>query len=311
MQETKQFPQRLAATAWHLADNGQGKIIGFSGTNDGHRLLPVEVHQSDPDEATLKATNGKMLAIILDNPCYGTILEETDPQSGQSKPLWQSLLDTAASMKMDALIDCGALLAGISIRCIVWQNGYDNALWIGIRRYRVMSKQSKTVFAACSKAAGYILPRLDFQRFMGVCFFNSKDKQWVVLEARGRCMPKGCSPVAERECFALFDDARCRGADLKVGAFARGKIECDAAPNIHPVVSPNKLSATSGLVDYSCHCIPVLEAASSTLARLLANHTKLAAPRFLFHPLQSTVCSTAAASRCCGLADLGSGHDQG
>lgn len=33
-----------------------------------------------------------------------------------TKPLWQSLLDLAAAKKMDALIDCGALLAGVSGR---------------------------------------------------------------------------------------------------------------------------------------------------------------------------------------------------
>ena len=68
----------------------------------------------------------------------------------------------------------------------------------------------------CRRAADYILPLLDSQRFKGVCFFSPDSKQWMILEARGRCLPKRCSPVAERECFAVFDDARCRGADLKV-----------------------------------------------------------------------------------------------
>eukprot|EP00967_Tisochrysis_lutea_P133638 scaffold234826_cov19-Tisochrysis_lutea.AAC.1 len=28
--ETKQYPSRLARSAWHLADNAQGRIVGFS-----------------------------------------------------------------------------------------------------------------------------------------------------------------------------------------------------------------------------------------------------------------------------------------
>lgn len=31
VQETKMYPSRLAATAWHLAGNKQGRIVGFSG----------------------------------------------------------------------------------------------------------------------------------------------------------------------------------------------------------------------------------------------------------------------------------------
>lgn len=43
----------------------------------------------------------------------------------------------------------------------------------------------------------------------------------MVLEARGRCLPLSRAPVSERDAFAIFDDAHCRGADLKVGP-ARG-----------------------------------------------------------------------------------------
>lgn len=71
--ETKQFPKRLACNAWHLADNAQGKIVGFSGTNDNHRLLPLQVKQHTVDELSLKATNGKMLAVILNNQIYSTL----------------------------------------------------------------------------------------------------------------------------------------------------------------------------------------------------------------------------------------------
>eukprot|EP00854_Cymbomonas_tetramitiformis_P000643 gene643-1076_t len=40
--ETMQYPQRLIANAWHLADNAAKRAGGFSGTNDNHRLLPLQ-----------------------------------------------------------------------------------------------------------------------------------------------------------------------------------------------------------------------------------------------------------------------------
>jgi hypothetical protein len=72
-QETQQYPQRLVASAWHLADNPSGCVVGFSGTNDNHRLLPLQVKQHLEVETTLRATNGKMLAVMLANREYGTL----------------------------------------------------------------------------------------------------------------------------------------------------------------------------------------------------------------------------------------------
>ena len=68
-------------------------------------------------------------------------------------------------------------------------------------------------------AAEYILPQLDHTTHQGVTFFDARARPpaWMVLELRGRCMPRSSAPVEERETFAIFDDARCRGADLKVG----------------------------------------------------------------------------------------------
>lgn len=49
------------------------QVVGFSGTNDNHRLLPLQVRQHLEVEQSLKATNGKMLALLLENPCYDTL----------------------------------------------------------------------------------------------------------------------------------------------------------------------------------------------------------------------------------------------
>ena len=46
--EMQQYPQRLVGNPWHLAHNGKGNIVGFSGTNDNHRILPLQMCQYFP-----------------------------------------------------------------------------------------------------------------------------------------------------------------------------------------------------------------------------------------------------------------------
>lgn len=48
--------------------------VGFSGTNDNHRLLPLQVQQADMTcKPHLAATNGKMLHVLLDLARYSTL----------------------------------------------------------------------------------------------------------------------------------------------------------------------------------------------------------------------------------------------
>jgi hypothetical protein len=69
--ETVQYPHKIVATPWDLANNPQGQCMGFSGTDDNRLLLPLQVHQHRvEDSQELRATNGMMLACILENPEY-------------------------------------------------------------------------------------------------------------------------------------------------------------------------------------------------------------------------------------------------
>ncbi|KXZ49831.1 hypothetical protein GPECTOR_19g282 [Gonium pectorale] len=178
--ETCQLPQRLAASAWHLADGGaNGQVVGFSGTNDNQRLLPLQVHQARLEEPSLRATNGKMLHVILNT----TLGFKTLPREDGGPPVWQVLLRAAVQQGAAALLDCGALLAGTTNRA----------------------------------AAEFLLPLLlDASRFQGVCFFDEQLRAWAVLDRSGRLLRRGASPIAERDTFAIFDEARCRGADLQL-----------------------------------------------------------------------------------------------
>jgi hypothetical protein len=44
-----------------------------AGTNDNHRLLPLQVQQYLEVEDGLRGTNGKMLAVLLENPRFNTL----------------------------------------------------------------------------------------------------------------------------------------------------------------------------------------------------------------------------------------------
>ncbi len=150
--ETRQYPQRLGASAWDLAAAGD-RVVGFSGTNDNHRLLPLRVHQAPAEDPQLRATNGRMLHVILQHSRGFHALPAAEvcgwcgkrsqgtaysmhkvghaiknayathhhfgmraPQDAGGTPVWQSLLQTALAQGAHAVLDCGALLAGTSNR---------------------------------------------------------------------------------------------------------------------------------------------------------------------------------------------------
>jgi hypothetical protein len=184
--ETQQHPQRLVTSAWHLMNNG-GHVVGFSGTNDNRRLLPLHVSQNLLADQTgaiareLRATNGKMLDLIRRK----TQDEIEVLPSSHEKPLWKATLERAIELKVDVLIDSGGLMAGQSNKF----------------------------------AAQWVLRRLP-ETFRGVVFFSVKKRQWIVLDRENRCLPRDRSPIQEIDCFAYFDESRCRGADLKLGVHA-------------------------------------------------------------------------------------------
>eukprot|EP00899_Mesostigma_viride_P005774 jgi/Mesvir1/15198/Mv06434-RA.1 len=111
--ETNQFEKRMSASAWDLAQasGSNGTVIGFSGTNDLHRLMPLQVRQNDLP--ALQGTSGKMLDLLLREEerdgSYTTLKAGTGPS-------WQAALDLCMARGVDALLDAGAFLVGASNR---------------------------------------------------------------------------------------------------------------------------------------------------------------------------------------------------
>ena len=179
------YPQRLVATPWHLAFNKDDCCVGFSGTNDNHLVLPLQLQQYLPWETEhsiwrkLLSTNGKMLYVVITKT---SSCEELGAHGRIYEMLLQFITD---NRNIDALIDCGALLAGISNRNV----------------------------------AEYLSENLLFKskgNLRGITFYDESTKEWMILEQSGRCLLKNRSSLKEKDTFALFDEPRCRGVDLKL-----------------------------------------------------------------------------------------------
>eukprot|EP01080_Neovahlkampfia_damariscottae_P011886 gene11886-5213_t len=178
--DTAQYPKRISASAWDLAD---GKwTIGFSGTNDNHILYPLQVKQKEPNIPALIGINGKMLDLILKKTIDFNILDNSKLSS--TNTVGHLLLDFAIKSKANALIDTGSLLAGIS---------NDVAAQLMIQDSSFNSQ------------------------FRGVCYFNTNDGRWVIIDGKTRKITeRNISHIPEKDTFVIFDEARTRGADMKL-----------------------------------------------------------------------------------------------
>ena len=178
------YPQRLVATPWHLAFNKDNCSIGFSGTNDNHLVLPLQLKQYLPwgtDHSVwrnLLSTNGKMLDLVI---AKTRICKELS--DGRANKLLLQFI--TSNRHVDALIDCGALLAGISNRHVA------------------------------DHLADQLLPYSN-SNLKGITFYDDAAKEWMILERSGRCLSRSQSSLKEKDTFALFDEPRCRGVDLKL-----------------------------------------------------------------------------------------------
>lgn len=81
------------------------------------------------------------------------------------------------------------------------------------------------LFTWCRHAAQYIrqaMKQSTHSSYQGVCYFDTDQRQWVIDDIQGRSLPRHASPIAERDAFVISDEARCRGADLKLKQQAVG-----------------------------------------------------------------------------------------
>ena len=193
--ETRVSPSYIATNAWLLAENNEGFVYGFSGTNDNHRIWPLQVRKNpDGSLPSLASTNGKMLELIHNNPRYITLVEREEDAAATSATS-SALLQLVVQDGAQALVDCGALLGCMDSK----------------------------------EAAAYLLSEEGNlpEAFPGVVYFDASEGtaavggSWMVLDRVGRRVPLAQSPIKASEAFCIYDEARCRGADLKLSPEAK------------------------------------------------------------------------------------------
>ena len=201
--ETMQFPYRLSMNAWHLSYNSAADISGFSGTNDNKSLLPLHVEVDTPDVAELQATDGKMLHLIMSKSRVHLLLVDS------GAPVWKELIRAAVDAECAAIIDAGALMAGLNNR----------------------------------EAATEIVKQLKEQKTadcFGAVYFNADMQTWYVYDFNGTHRTLHQSPHDEKDLFVYFDESHCRGADMKLRPLAK------AAVTVGPRMCKDKLMQAAG-----------------------------------------------------------------
>lgn len=176
--ETMQFPSRLTANSFNLAETPSGQITGFSGTKDTELLLPLQVKQNESFVPSLHATDGKMMELVLKNKQV-VMLKATDQTC-------KTVLHLALKNKTNALIDAGAAMAG------------------------VLNVDVGKAFLALLNSTNCN------SEMKGVVYFDNSESTWVVQSRHGRIWPLGSAPIQVKEAFVYFDESRCRGADMKL-----------------------------------------------------------------------------------------------
>jgi len=176
---TMVFPGKLMASSWNLTDSRTSHLrCGFSGTDDACILLPYPLVYQPPDAPSLKATNGKMLEYLMKKATFCSI----SIQPGED--IESVLADMALEKDVDALIDAGALLNNHPIE-----------------------KVADIFLARLCRAQG---------KFKGVVYFCVKRVCWCIKDMKQRETRLSSSPIAECDAFVIYDQSRCRGADMKL-----------------------------------------------------------------------------------------------
>ena len=208
-EDTRTFPKRLTATPWHLTGSlekgekmGSASLqkkfsVGFSGTRDLGFVLPLNVKMDMSTLPSLTGTDGKMLGCMARSDDYIPLqielnLGDNNTSSANNlPPLAKAVLQCALDKNASAIIDAGALLAGIS--------GKD--------------------------VGNFLLPLLPSE-FRGFVYFNLECERpdWWLATRKRQSWPLKGSPIREADAFVFFDQHRSRGSDMKLKADAIGLI---------------------------------------------------------------------------------------
>ncbi|EDQ84236.1 uncharacterized protein MONBRDRAFT_34785 [Monosiga brevicollis MX1] len=201
--DTCEYPKRLQATPWHLADVPEQ--MGFSGTNDTNLTLPFAVcpvpdmnelvgaaaslrpTKEDVDRE-LAATNGMMVRALEAHCVRNEVLCLDNIAEGPDTPVMELVLAAVLKEGAHALIDVGAQLAGKSLSACA-KYIFENSTWTHV-----------------------------------VYSLRDPRQRWVVHHRNGVIENLRQSAVASADALVIYDQFQCRGADHKLKQQAKAII---------------------------------------------------------------------------------------
>lgn len=190
--EMKEFPEKLSASGWDIGEIKTHSTVGFSGTNDSRKTLPLSMNQLDLPEQN--HTNAMVLECLLRPENSVTFCPPRDYTSGSDA---QSVLDMVTNLKPPAqvILDVGAQILELSNFQVAQE-------WLALT---------------------------PDGRVQAVVFFNDKDELYV-LDRKGRAEPLQISPFAKQleSCYVFLDEAHTRGTDLKLPQHYRAAVTLGA-----------------------------------------------------------------------------------
>ena len=176
--EAKQFPMRLAASSWDLAEKKGFVTTGFSGTNDNRYLLPTTIDQND--FLGQGGTNAKVLSYLMrpENNHYFCL--EVAGRLLSSRNFLECMV--AQFPPIHVLLDVGAQMLDM-------QSPEIASTWLSLSSERVEA----------------------------IVFFDQHD-QLVIMSRDGTTEPLEASQFSQKLdlCGIYLDDAHTRGMDLNL-----------------------------------------------------------------------------------------------
>ena len=231
--DTSQFPSRLRATAWHLAPPPRGRCAGFSGTKGALLSLQLDTRQCLVRRSDCAPADGRQPLAFAAARHAARAAQRRARGDGRGS-------DGAAAQ---AVVRSPAVRRGrrrAPLARAADLRGCDEARHRACGRGRAArGRGAGRGRRVCTGALGsteifcgvLLLTLLSFRdaqgilpadgHLHGVVFFDRRAGRgggWVAVAQGGGRLPLRLSPLKARDAFVIFDEPRCRGADMKLGA---------------------------------------------------------------------------------------------
>lgn len=213
-QEMREFPKKISASAWDLAESKINITTGFSGTCDSRFQLPLEIQHKDLTEQ--EHTNALVIDYLLRSENRVVLLKPDDTSSKDVSSLALLRAIVESQEPIQVLLDVGVSISDLT-------NFEVAKAWLDMM----------------SSSTNESLERKE------ACIFYSDNHDAMVLDLSGKVDFLSRSPYSNQtdRCLAYFDELHTRGIDLRLPDRYR------AATTLGPGLTKDRLvQGTSTLV---------------------------------------------------------------